>query len=120
MKRIRAILGVGEGNFPAISPSYGLRAVDSTPYDHAHDIFLTVAAELGNNAQIRVIVDGSQINRQLHPDPVGFDLATSNSTLRGLIIDGFAIGVSIPGPDDVGGVHRPRPTRDRRGRSRAT
>lgn len=40
-------LGVGEGNFPAISPSYGLYAFDLTPIDHAHDIFLTVAAELG-------------------------------------------------------------------------
>ena len=40
-------LGVGEGNFPAVSPSYGLYAFDLTPIDHAHDIFLTVAAELG-------------------------------------------------------------------------
>lgn len=41
------LLGVGEGNFPVISPSYGLYAFDLTPIDHAHDIFLTVAAELG-------------------------------------------------------------------------
>jgi putative inorganic carbon (hco3(-)) transporter len=40
-------LGVGEGNFPVISPSYGLYAFDLTPIDHAHDVFLTVAAELG-------------------------------------------------------------------------
>jgi O-antigen ligase len=41
------LLGVGEGNFPAISAGYGLLAFDLTPIDHAHDIFLTVAAELG-------------------------------------------------------------------------
>lgn len=41
------VLGVGEGNFPAIAPSYGLYAFDLTPIDHAHDVFLTVAAELG-------------------------------------------------------------------------
>ncbi len=42
-----ALLGVGEGNFPIISPSYNLLSYDLSPIDHAHDIFLTVAAELG-------------------------------------------------------------------------
>jgi putative inorganic carbon (hco3(-)) transporter len=41
------VLGVGEDNFPVISPRYGLYAADLAPIDHAHDIFLTVAAELG-------------------------------------------------------------------------
>ncbi len=41
------VFGVGEGNFPAVSPGYGLLAYDLTPIDHAHDIFLTVGAELG-------------------------------------------------------------------------
>ena len=27
---------------------------------------------------------------------------SSDSIIRGLIIDGFGVGVSIPGPDDVG------------------
>jgi O-antigen ligase len=41
------LLGVGEGNFPAVSAGYGLLAFDLTPIDHAHDIFFTVASELG-------------------------------------------------------------------------
>ena len=32
----------------------------------------------------------------------GFEIDSSNRIIRGLIIDGFGIGVSIPGPDDVG------------------
>jgi O-antigen ligase len=40
-------LGVGEGNFQMYTPRYGLFAFDGTPINHAHDMFLTVAAELG-------------------------------------------------------------------------
>ncbi len=39
--------GVGQGNFPAVSPSFGLADVGGAPFDHAHDLFLNVAAELG-------------------------------------------------------------------------
>jgi O-antigen ligase len=43
------LLGVGEGNFAPVSLRYGLYDVDADglPYDHAHNIFLTVTAELG-------------------------------------------------------------------------
>jgi len=43
-----AVFGVGEGNFPNIGPRYGLLdPANNLAYDHAHDIFLTIAAELG-------------------------------------------------------------------------
>ena len=32
----------------------------------------------------------------------GFVIDSSDSIIRGLIIDGFGVGVSIPGPNDVG------------------
>ncbi|RKQ91777.1 O-antigen ligase [Solirubrobacter pauli] len=40
-------LGVGEGNFSLISREYGLRDLDGMPFDHAHNVVLTFAAELG-------------------------------------------------------------------------
>jgi hypothetical protein len=60
----------------------------------------TVNARDGNTAQIRVIVDGSQIPG----GGPGFVLDTNNSMLRGLIIDGFTVGVSVPRPVDVGNL----------------
>ncbi len=39
--------GVGQGNFPTVSPSFGLTDLGGVPFDHAHDLFLNVAAELG-------------------------------------------------------------------------
>ena len=59
----------------------------------------TLAAIDGNNAVIRVIVDGSALG----PIPsTGIELDVSNSIVRGLIIDGFSTGVSIPNPGEVG------------------
>lgn len=40
-------LGVGEGNYSIVSPRYGLLDIGGLHYDHAHDIFLTIAAETG-------------------------------------------------------------------------
>ncbi|WP_435018318.1 Calx-beta domain-containing protein [Tundrisphaera sp. TA3] len=66
----------------------------------------TIAAKSGNNAILRVIVDGSQAGAM-----VGFDIRASHSILRGLIIDGFGrdlpideigVGVSVSDPDAVG------------------
>ena len=58
----------------------------------------TVAAAIdGNNAIPRVIVDGSRTG-----GATGFVLDASHSILRGLIIDGFGVGVSVPNPGDVG------------------
>ena len=47
--------------------------------------------------QPRVIIDGSQTG-----GATGFVIDASHSTLRGLIIDGFGMGVSVPNPSDVG------------------
>jgi len=41
------IFGIGQGNFPAVSPAFGLVDVGGVPFDHAHDLFLNIAAELG-------------------------------------------------------------------------
>src|SRR5438874_1724662 len=57
------------------------------------------AATLGNNARVRVIIDGSQTG-----GATGFVLDTSNAMLRGLIIDRFGVGVSVPHPYDVGNL----------------
>jgi hypothetical protein len=54
-------------------------------------------ATQGNNAQIRVIINGSDSN-----GATGFVLDASDSMLRGLIIDGFGVGVDIPNADNVG------------------
>jgi hypothetical protein len=51
----------------------------------------------GNNAQIRVVIDGSATS-----GATGFVLDASNCILRGLAIDGFDVGVSVPSPFDVG------------------
>ena len=58
----------------------------------------TVQARNGNNARVRVIVDGSQVGG------TGFVINASHSILSGLIIDGFGNGVSVPNPTDVGNL----------------
>jgi O-antigen ligase len=40
------LLGVGAGNFPQVSLAYGL-SEGGLPFEHAHDLFLTIAAERG-------------------------------------------------------------------------
>jgi hypothetical protein len=57
----------------------------------------STAAINGNNARNRVIIDGSASN-----GGPGFVLDASHSMLRGLIIDGFGVGVEVPNPSDVG------------------
>ena len=59
----------------------------------------TVAAIDGNNAQARVIINGSQTG-----GGTGFVIDASHCSLDGLIIDGFGIGVSVPNPGDVGNL----------------
>ncbi len=60
----------------------------------------SIAALDGNNAQVRVIIDGSQIASG--PTDIGFVINASDSILRGLAIEGFAVGVSVPNPTNVG------------------
>ena len=60
----------------------------------------TTDALQGNNAEERVIIDGSQIPG---PTPTtGFVLDASHSLLRGLIISGFSVGVSVSALDTSG------------------
>lgn len=40
-------IGVGEGNYSNASPDYGVRDVGGLPFDHAHNLLLTIVAELG-------------------------------------------------------------------------
>ena len=51
----------------------------------------------GNNAQQRIIVNGTGTG-----GGTGFEIDSSDSIIRGLIIEGFGVGVAIPGPNDVG------------------
>ena len=60
----------------------------------------TVQALDGNNAQVRVIIDGSNIASG--PSDIGFVINASNSILRGLAIEGFNVGVFVPNPTNVG------------------
>jgi O-antigen ligase len=41
------LLGVGAGNFSLAAKRYALLDPEDTPYDHAHDVPLTIGAELG-------------------------------------------------------------------------
>jgi hypothetical protein len=54
-------------------------------------------ATAGNNATPRLIIDGTGTD-----GATGFVLDTSDSILRGLVIEGFGVGVSVPAPGDVG------------------
>ena len=57
----------------------------------------TSDAKDGNNAEERVIIDGSQIPAA--SAATGFVLDASHCLLRGLIISGFSVGVSVSAPD---------------------
>ena len=65
----------------------------------------TAAAKDGNNAHVRVIIEGNQT-----VGGTGFVVEASHCRLSGLIIDGFDIGVSVPHPGrgqlDPGQLHR--------------
>jgi putative inorganic carbon (HCO3(-)) transporter len=43
----RPLLGAGQGNFPEVSTSFALSDVGGLAFDHAHNLFLNVAVELG-------------------------------------------------------------------------
>ena len=60
----------------------------------------TVDALQGNNAEERVIIDGSQIPAA--SAATGFVLDASHCLLRGLIISGFSVGVSVSALDTSG------------------
>jgi hypothetical protein len=78
---------VTPGGNPIAAPAEIASTANATP------------AESGNNAQPRVIIDGSQTG-----GGTGFVLDSSGAMLRGLIIDGFGVGVSVPTAGDVGNL----------------
>ena len=57
----------------------------------------TAAAIDGNDAQVRVVLDGSQTGGS-----TGLVLDASQCIVRGLAIEGFGIGISVPNPTNVG------------------
>ena len=57
----------------------------------------SIDARDGNNARPAIILDGSQTG-----GATGLVIQSSHSSVSGLIIDGFGVGVSIPSPDNVG------------------
>jgi hypothetical protein len=62
----------------------------------------SVAALDGNDAHIRVVLDGSGINPDDDPNPVGIEILAPHTQIRGLAIGGFDVGIAIEGPDAVG------------------
>ena len=62
-----------------------------------HSVPNAAQARNGNDAKVRVIIDGSQTR-----DGTGFLLEASSIVIRGLAIDGFGIGVSVPSSQSVG------------------
>jgi hypothetical protein len=79
---------VTQGGNPVLAPSLITSLPDGS------------AATAGNDSQVRVVINGSAIP-QTNSD-VGFVLSTSDSSIRGLAITGFDIGVSVPSPANVG------------------
>ncbi len=57
----------------------------------------TTAALDGDNAELRVVLNGSQLT-----GATGLVVNASNSDIRGLAIEGFNVGISIPSDSDVG------------------
>ncbi len=49
------LFGIGQGNFPTVSPNFGLADVGGIPFDHAHDLFLNIAVELGLPALLALL-----------------------------------------------------------------
>jgi len=82
----------------AMVPVATVTEVPSTDPDEIVSTPNTIAALDGNSAVPRLIIDGSQAGG------AGFTLDSSDSILRGLIVDGFGVGVSVPKPGDVGNL----------------
>jgi hypothetical protein len=67
-----------------------------TPTEFA-SVTNTTAALDGNDAQVRIVLDGSGTTGL-----TGLIVNASNSEIRGVAIEGFAIGISIPSAADAG------------------
>jgi Calx-beta domain len=83
------------GLTPAASIAAGLPSAPSE-ITSAPNTYIGPATQ-GNNATPRLIINGSMTG-----GATGFVVDSSDSILRGLVIDGFGVGVSVPSPSDVG------------------
>lgn len=82
--------GLVGGTVTAVTTTNGVPAsIISTPND------LTV----GSDAHIRVIIDGSNAG-----GATGLTISSTGSRVRGLVIDGFGVGVHIVGPAATGNL----------------
>ena len=87
-------------NLTGFAPSISVLTVTPggvTNPTYIHSMPNSTAALQGNNAEPRVIINGSQTG-----GGTGFVINASHCVLDGLIIDGFGIGVSVPYPMNVG------------------
>jgi O-antigen ligase len=86
-------LGVGQGNFSVVSPSYGLRDIGGLPFDHAHNLFLNVAAECGLLGLallmiFLIVLAGNARQALSHPDNDLYPLAIAvSASLLALLVN---------------------------------
>jgi parallel beta-helix repeat protein len=92
------LVGIGNPAFTVQTVTTGgLPVADPTLISSSPN---TIAARAGNNAHARVIIDGSQTG-----GGTGFQLEAPQCVVRGLAIDGFGIGVSVPRFDASGNLN---------------
>ncbi len=90
------------GNFPSVAVvTSTIGGVAGTP-TFITSVPNTIPALGGNSAQVRVIIDGT--NLPSNSADTGFVIDASNSILRGLNIEGFDVGVSVPNPSNIGNL----------------
>jgi O-antigen ligase len=63
--RDRLPFGVGVGNFPPVAVRYGLVGSNGEPYEHAHNVILTLGAELGILGLVAVVWAAVSLSRVL-------------------------------------------------------
>ena len=57
----------------------------------------STAATSGNDAEVRIVINGNQTGGS-----TGLVIAASQSIIRGLAVEGFGVGISIPSATDQG------------------
>lgn len=58
------VFGIGAGNFPKVSPLYGLRDIGGDIFEHAHNLLLTIAVETGLVGLVALLVFGAGLLRE--------------------------------------------------------
>lgn len=87
------VLGVGAGNFSLAAKRYALLDPEDTPYDHAHDVALTIGAELGIPALlvfawfvVTIATAAMQAVRRRGDPAVGALLLAIAAALAGIVV----------------------------------